>query len=281
MVNKHAIVLHSVVPVRCQPDEGAEQLTQLLFAETCDILDQQPRWIRIKSHLDGQQGWVDFKMLTPLNNDEWKQVSKLDKTAIVKYPMTYALSLSNSQTIPLTAGTHLPAYHDGQFSILGADFRINPEMVAATPMEMTSDNVLQTARFFLNIPYLWAGKNALGLDCSGFTQVFHALFGHALLRNAREQITQGTEVASLAEAQAGDLVFFDHNDTLFDEHMDANNSRGDTRITHVGMLLDSERVMHCSGRVKVEHIDNRGILSVEQVPGQSIYTHHLVSIRHY
>lgn len=278
---KHAIALHSIVPVRALPDEGAEQLTQLLFAELCDILEEKPRWIRIKSHLDGQEGWVDFKMLTPLSDEEWNHVKSLDMTAVVKFPMTYALSLNNSQTIPLTAGTHLPSYHDGRFSVLGADFQIDPEMVASTPLDMTTENVLQTARFFLNIPYLWAGKNAMGLDCSGFTQVFHSIFGHSLSRNAREQMTQGEEVISLAQAHAGDLVFFDHNDTISDEHADANNSRGDTRITHVGMLLDSERVMHCSGRVKVEHIDKRGILSAELIPGQTIYTHHLVSIRHY
>ena len=68
---KHAIVLHSVVPVRLNPDEGAEQLTQLLFAETCDILDEKPRWIRVKSHLDGQEGWVDFKMITDMSEEEY------------------------------------------------------------------------------------------------------------------------------------------------------------------------------------------------------------------
>lgn len=278
---KHAIVLHSVVPVRAYPDEGAEQLTQLLFAELCDILEEANRWIRIRSHLDGQEGWVDFKMLTPLTDQEWKHVAELDMTAVVKFPMAYALSLNNSQTIPLTAGTHLPGYHDGKFSILGAEFCVDPEMVAATPLEMTPENVTQIARFFLNIPYLWAGKNAMGLDCSGFTQVFHSIFGHSLLRNAREQITQGNEVSCLADAKVGDLVFFDHNDMQMDEHTDANNSRGDTTITHVGMLLDKGRVIHCSGRVKVEHIDERGILSVEQIPGKTIYTHHLVSIRRY
>lgn len=278
---KHAIILHSVVPVRSEPDEGSEQLTQLLFAEMCDILDEKPRWIRVKSHLDGQEGWVDFKMLTPLTDEEWQQAAQWDMTSVVKFPMIYALSINNSQTIPLTAGTRLPNYHDGKFSVLGAEFCVDPEMVAAIPLEMNSENVFQTARFFLNIPYLWAGKNAMGMDCSGFTQVFHAIFGHSLLRNAREQVTQGVVVPSLEEVQAGDLAFFDHNDMFQDEQTDVNNSRGDTRITHVGMLLDKERIMHCSGRVKIEHIDARGIVSIEQVPGKSIYTHHLVSIHRY
>ena len=106
-------------------------------------------------------------------------------------------------------------------------------------------------------------KNALGMDCSGFTQVIHSLFGHQLLRNANEQVTQGVPVESLKNVHAGDLAFFDHEDG---------------RIIHVGLLLDGERIIHCSGRVKVEKIDKRGIYSTEQ---GGTYTHHLVSIRRY
>ncbi len=258
-----AIVLHSIVPVRAEAREGSEQLTQLLFAETVDILEEKPRWIRVRNDVDGQTGWVDFKMITKLSDTEAAAVAQADKTARVVMPMAYAVSENNGQTIPLTAGTPLPDYKDGQFSLLGVGFRIAPEMVAPQPLEMNAANLMNTVRFFLNIPYLWGGKNALGMDCSGFSQVVHALFGHSLLRNASEQATQGEQVASLADAQAGDLAFFDHEDD---------------KISHVGIILDSERIIHCSGRVKVEKIDEQGIYSTEQ---GGTYTHHLVSIRRY
>ena len=258
-----AIVLHSVVPVRAEACETAGMETQLLFTETCTVLEQKPRWILVKNDADGQQGWVDAKMITILNDDEWKQVQDCQQkaSARVKMPMAYAVSKNNGQTIPLTAGTCLPNYHNGQFEVLGVAFQIDPDMVAEQALEMNEKNVLSVVRFFLNIPYLWGGKNAMGLDCSGFTQVVHSLFGHQLLRNAGEQITQGERVASLQEAQIGDLVFFDHNDG---------------KVSHVGMLIDSQRVVHCSGRVKVESIDEQGIFSVE---AGNIYTHHLVQIR--
>ena len=48
-----AIALHSIVPVRAEEREGSEQLTQLLFAETVEILEEKPRWIRIKNDADG------------------------------------------------------------------------------------------------------------------------------------------------------------------------------------------------------------------------------------
>ncbi len=258
-----AIVLHSIVPVRAEAREGSEQLTQLLFAETIEVLDEKPRWIRIKNDADEQEGWVDFKMITKLNEQESELVSKANKSARVIMPMSYAVSENNGQTIPLTAGTCLPNYADGRFEILDVGFRIDPSMVSEKALALNTENLMNTVRFFLNIPYLWGGKNALGMDCSGFTQIIHSLFGRSLLRNASEQATQGMPVKSLKNAQVGDLAFFDYEDG---------------KISHVGILLDGERIIHCSGRVKVEKIDETGIYSIEQ---GGTYTHHLVSIRRY
>ena len=58
-----AIALHSVVPVRTEAREGAEQSTQMLFGELCTIVEQKPRWNRVKLESDGQEGWVDSKMI--------------------------------------------------------------------------------------------------------------------------------------------------------------------------------------------------------------------------
>ena len=142
-------------------------------------------------------------------------------------------------------------------------------------------------RFFLNIPYLWGGKNAMGMDCSGFTQVILSLFGKHLLRNASEQATQGIEVNRLEDAQAGDLAFFCKPQT--NHANNANNGKNannanNTTITHVGILIDKQRIIHCSGRVKVEKIDATGIFSIEQADAQhpqGQYTHQLLSIRRY
>ena len=270
-----AVALHSIVPLRSHPAEDAEQLTQMLFAETCDIISEKCRWKQVKLHLDGQQGWVDSKMVSTLSEDEYNALEhSLAGAACVRLPMTYAVSGNNGQTLPLTAGTRLPNYNNGAFSMLGVTFRIDPQAVAVTPLDMSSEELMTAVRFFLNTPYLWGGKNALGMDCSGFSQVVMSLFGITLPRNASQQAQEGEEVPSLHAAQAGDLVFFNHADVNPEQ----------TNISHVGILLDRERVVHCSGRVKVERIDSNGIFSVEirdfQHPdGQ--YTHHLACIRRY
>ena len=251
------ISLYSIVPVRAESRESAEQNTQMLFGELCEIMDQAERWTYVRLESDGQEGWVDAKMITPMSDEEYATYNEaLPKAAMIAFPMAYAMSENNSQTIPLTAGTRLPRYTNGQFEILGVRFRIDPGMVITQPWEMSEQTLMKAVRFFLNVPYLWGGKNALGMDCSGFTQVIMSLFGKHLLRNASQQVTQGKPV-SLADAKAGDLAFF-----------------GEGKITHVGIIIDPARIIHCSGRVKVERIDETGIYNIEK----GGYSHHLVSV---
>ena len=277
-----AISLHSIVPVRAEASETSEQTTQMLFGELCTVEEQKPRWMRVKLALDGQTGWVDAKMIAILSADEYKSCSAALKTAAyVVFPMAYAVSENNGQTIPLTAGTRLPSYHGGHFEVLSVGFRIDTGMVLAQPLEMTQQNLLQTVRFFLNVPYLWGGKNALGMDCSGFTQTILSLFGHTLLRNASEQATQGRLISQLSSSKTGDLAFFCHYNTDAPLHKNEEKEQ-EQKVTHVGILIDRERIIHCSGRVKIEKIDTTGIFSVEQSDSahpNGQYTHRLLSIR--
>ena len=277
------ISLHSVVPVRTEARETAEMSTQILFAEQCEILAEQARWYQVRLCQDGQEGWVDKKMLTPLSAEE-EQKLPAEATAMVLMPMAYAVSENNGQTIPLTAGTRLFNYKDGRFELLGVGFRIDPSMVLTAPLPLDEPHLLQAVRFFLNIPYLWGGKNAMGMDCSGFTQVVLSLFGKHLLRNASEQATQGIEVNGLEDAQAVDLAFFCKPNADNATNVNNENNGAPAPITHVGILIDKQRIIHCSGRVKVEKIDATGIFSIEQADAkhpQGQYTHQLLSIRRY
>ena len=298
------IALHSIIPLRVNPAEEAEQETQMLFGEMCEIrptpdpslngmgdtTDCKPnKWTYIRLDDDGEEGYVDTKMLSILTDEQAAELAKIYETGDfgrVVMPMAYAVSENNGQTIPLTAGTKLPQYKNGQFTLLGVTFRIDPQMVAEKPLTFNETNMLNTLRFFINTPYLWGGKNALGIDCSGFSQTIYSLFGIQLPRMARQQIesplptspyrggdglkgreAEGRKEIALSEAQCGDLAFFDH----------ADEDPTKTKIIHVGILLDKERIIHASGRVKIEKIDEHGIYSNEL----GRYTHHLAGIRRY
>lgn len=267
----------TVTPVRMEPSEGSEQLTQLLFGEVCQVLERLPRWTKIRSTVDGQTGWVDFKMVTSIGDEVTGDEAK--GIGVVAVPIAPATDMETGEELMLTLGTRLPNYAHGTFEVLGKKYLINPACVshledalqaighpAGYRLEGKGEEVCTIAQTLLNAPYLWGGKNAMGIDCSGFTQVVYSVFGVNLLRNAREQITQGTPVASLAEAQAGDLAFFDH----------ADRDPKTTNISHVGLLLDKQTIIHCSGCVHVDYIDDMGI----HLPDGEL-THHLVQIKRY
>lgn len=269
----------TVTPVRQEPSEGSEQLTQLLFGEVCEVLDRLPRWTKIRSTLDGQEGWVDFKMLTSASNLS-PLTYNLPATTVAT-PIAIATAMETSEELMLTLGTRLPNYAHGTFEVLGKQYLINPSSVttALSTASIASDlpstganadlqrsDLITIAQALLNAPYLWGGKNAMGMDCSGFTQVVYATQGINLLRNAREQMTQGNLVPSLAEAQPGDLAFFDH----------ADRDPKATNISHVGLLLSPTEIIHCSGCVHIDTIDEQGI----HLPDGEL-THHLVQIKRY
>ena len=277
---EYAVNRCTVTPVRQEPSEGSEQLTQLLFGEVCEVLDRLPRWTKIRSTLDGQEGWVDFKMLTPapISSQEVKgERLKVKGKGVISVPMAIATDMETGDELMLTLGTRLPNYAHGTFEVLGKQYLIDPTCVSqpisnspsGRPIGETpsySHNVCAIAQTLLNAPYLWGGKNAMGMDCSGFTQVVYSVFGINLLRNAREQITQGTVVPSLSDAQPGDLAFFDH----------ADRDPKATNISHVGLLLSPTEIIHCSGCVHIDTIDEQGI----HLPDGEL-THHLVQIKRY
>ena len=257
-----------VTPVREQPSEAAEQATQLLFGEVCEVVDHLPGWTKIRSTMDGQTGWVSAKMVTPVSEEAKKQWGD-EAMGVVAVPMAVATDIATGEKRMLTIGTRLPNYANGTFIVLEKQYQIDPSCVyeiKGEKVEVKGEEVVRVAKSLLNVPYLWGGKNMMGFDCSGFVQTVYSVFGIQLLRNAREQITQGKVVNSLAESQPGDLVFFDHSDR------DPNA----TKISHVGMLISPTQVIHCSGCVHIDRIDEMGVyLSNGEM------THHLVQIKRY
>lgn len=258
-----------VTPVREEPSHAAEQATQLLFGEVCEVMDRRSSWTKIRSTMDGQVGWVVSKMMTPISHEEVERYQQADAMGVVATPMAVATDTRTSEQMMLTIGTRLPYYKKGTFEVLGKRYKINPRCVYEVKgdrLEVKGEDIVRVAQSLLNIPYLWGGKNMMGYDCSGFTQTVYSVFGINLLRNAREQVTQGQVVSSLAEAQPGDLVFFDHSD---------RNPEA-TKITHVGMLISPTEVIHCAGYVHVDKIDEMGIRLAN-----GKLSHHLVQIKRY
>lgn len=132
----------------------------------------------------------------------------------------------------------------------------NNQLVAAEsagPLVMgadafTAENIREVASKYLDVPYLWGGRSSCGIDCSGFSQQVFRRFGIKLPRDAYQQAELGEVVGFLQEAVCGDLAFFD-------------NEEG--RITHVGIMLGNDQIIHASGKVRIDRIDHLGIVQSE------------------
>ena len=108
--------------------------------------------------------------------------------------------------------------------------------------------MVESAIKLLDTPYRWGGKSVMGIDCSAFVQLCAKVAGFKLPRDASQQVNHGVTVNFLSDARSGDIAFFE------------NENR---RITHVGILLSNDKIIHASGKVRIDTLDQTGIFNKE------------------
>ncbi|MBT3802821.1 MAG: C40 family peptidase, partial [Bacteroidetes bacterium] len=163
---------------------------------------------------------------------------------------------TNQHTIGF--GSPLPYWDGISFQIADEEFFLRGEVIQANPT-YTNEFLLERAKRLLGIPYLWGGRSTFGIDCSGFVQSLFKLANIALPRDAYQQKEFG-HVVDLNESIAGDLAFF-------------ANEEG--RTSHVGVIMEDQKIIHASGKVRIDNLDEKGIFNSER----AIYTHQLELIK--
>lgn len=93
-----------------------------------------------------------------------------------------------------------------------------------------ADRLVQTAKQFLNLPYLWGGTSGFGFDCSGFTHLIYQSHGMMIPRDSGPQSQAGKPVL-MDQLQLGDLLFFAHD-------------YGKGRVHHVAMYVGDGQMIH-------------------------------------
>ena len=245
----YAINLNPILPVRSKAEEQAEMTTQLLFGELFTIVATLEKWLYISNQNDEYRGWIDSKMATEISEEDFTLLAAQIPMCIFK-PVAECFVGNGKITLP--AGSLVRSFGDYEFL---------PDSLMKRGHQPPSENlIVSIAKSFLNAPYLWGGKTIFGIDCSGLVQIVFSICGIQLPRDASQQAKCGEFVSSLTEAQIADLAFFENTNK---------------KIIHVGILLDNETIIHASGKVKIEKIDNTGIIS--QNTGE--YTHKLKFIK--
>lgn len=234
----YAFCFLPAVAMRGQASHRAEMVNQLLFGDQVELLDHQAEWLRVRSLYDGYEGWVDDKQLVEVLALMAADYCAATPCRVVVPAATGWMAADYALTIP--TGACCPA----------AWLAEPPRKVTETPLEVASR--------FLGAPYLWGGRTAMGIDCSGLVQVAHKVCGIALPRDASQQVSVGKEVA-YDERHAGDLAFF----------VDGGS------IVHVGICTADGNILHASGRVRCDRLTADGIWDASR----GVLTHRLHSVR--
>jgi len=261
---EHGICALSAVPVRAEPADRAEQVTELAFGECYTILLTQGNWYQIRVAADQYVGWIFYNQhhpVTPSYFAAWQAQDHPRSLDLVQL-------VSDATTrIPVTLGTRLPFFD-------GMNLRIGEQQLFYNGAATNPQNghgphgnpekrlalLLKIGQLFLKAPYRWGGKSLFGIDCSGLMQQLYGLIGYQLPRDARQQIDHGHVVHFVSQTQPGDLAFFDN---------------ADGAIVHVGMLLDDQQILHASGEVRIDPLDHNGIYNRQHQK----YTHKLRLIK--
>ena len=241
---EYAIVAVPAAAVRRKPDHRQEMVNQLLFGESVQVLKSKKNgWSKIRSLHDNYDGWVTNSLLQPAD-----KVTATTPAGFVSAGLLSNISFDQKQlTIPI--GSSLPLFTaqpgglSGNGTIGSSSYHFSGPFIERNKQPADDLLLQELCKPWMNVPYLWGGRTPLGIDCSGFVQLIFKLMGIDLHRDAWQQAAEGRAVKKLANSQPGDLVFFSRKKT----------------ISHVGILLGENRIIHCSGRVKTDLVDKKGI----------------------
>ncbi|MDY0779844.1 C40 family peptidase [Tenacibaculum sp. IB213877] len=233
----------SIVPLRIEASDASEMVNQLVFGEHFEVLEKDKKWSKIRLAFDDYEGFIDNKQYEEISEDIFNQLNNQKKHYAGELIDFITDNHHNLTTIPL--GANLPFFKDKSFHINNTRYKYEGKV---NNKVLSKSTIVETAYLFLNVPYLWGGKTPFGIDCSGFTQTVYKLCGHNLLRDAKQQASQGEVLSFIEESEPGDLAFFDNEEGI---------------ITHVGIIMNDYNIIHAHGKVRIDKLDHSGIYNVD------------------
>jgi hypothetical protein len=200
----------------------------------------------VRLAFDKYECWIDRKQYVEITQSEYNTIDG-QKFTPTSGELVTVMQSGNQPPFPIVLGSSLPGLNQGKLNLAGIDFQCEDGIIETHDKPQKS-LICAYASLFLNAPYLWGGRSPFGIDCSGFTQITYKLAGKRLPRDAWQQAEQGQTLSFVEESEAGDLAFFDDEEG---------------NIIHTGVLLGNGKIIHASGRVRIDAIDHFGIYRPE------------------
>ncbi|MGI9545949.1 MAG: NlpC/P60 family protein [Flavobacteriaceae bacterium] len=239
----------SVVPVRILADHASEMLTQLLYGDHFRITDTRKHWTKIQIGFDKSEGWIGTRQFVSIDKAQYKNIERINKPKFSSDLVAFA-SGSNETLIPILMGSSISSTKLFSHKFEGAFLNGSGQ----------KSNLVATAMYYLNAPFLWGGKTPFGIDDGGLSQMVYRINGYNLPRHAYEQSKEGESLSFIEESEPGDLAFFDDKEG---------------NIDHVGIIMKDNFIIHAHGNVRVDRLDHTGIFNVED----RTYSHSLRVIK--
>jgi len=230
-------VRRGVLPLRRYPNAKAPQDSQLLAGEQVLLYDSEDGWAWVQNRSDGYVGYVEAAALSSDLRPPSHWVSAL-RSFIYPEPDMKTVPLDH---LPMTAEVTLVANAEG-FGRLADGGWVYGDHLA--PLGARQPDYVATAERFLGTPYLWGGKESLGLDCSGLVQVALAAAGRKVPRDCDHQ-----------EAALGAAL-------PWRSAAESPPTRGDLLYSpgHVAIALDGSRIIHATAHAMAVVVEDLAVL---------------------
>lgn len=239
---QYAVCCVSVSALRREPSHTSEMVSQQLFGECCTIDETIEGWMKITYKYDGYEGWCQSAHLIKINEEQFLS----DKEKLAAGYINKVKCNGEKFYVPL--GSSLVTFSKNKALWQNEVYIYKGKITHPSKQKINKKIIKHISKKFLNTPYLWGGKSVFGIDCSGFSQAVFKFLNIKLPRDSWQQALEGNVVDSLLQARCGDLCFFD-------------NEQG--KIIHVGILLNNHKIIHSSGKVRIDDIDEKGIINVD------------------
>lgn len=257
----YGVINLSAANIRSKPSHSAELTTQAVLGTPIKVLKKESYWYLIQTP-DKYIAWVDSEGFHLMTKEEYEQWIDSGKVIYLRdYGFSYSQPDEESIRVSdLIAGNLLKfegkadngfievSYPDGREAFVEDKFTADFEEWKKLNQE-TGEKIVETAKKYMGIPYLWGGTSTKGFDCSGYTKTVYRLNGILLPRDASQQVRTGELVTEdtidFEKLKPGDLLFFGRKGT----------EKQKERITHVGIYIGDTEFIHASGKVKINSLD--------------------------
>lgn len=231
--------------------------TQALYGQKVRVLEQQGEWVKVAVYGQptprnelGYPGWMPLEQLTISDRFESADGKPF---ALITSPTAWLSKapFGHKQDLELSYNTRLPVLKafrhtiavltpEGKVRWLDAKDAKVYKSGSDIPVP-TGEQLVEEAKKFLGLPYLWAGAAGFGFDCSGFTHTVHKANGITIPRDSGPQSKEGL-IIDKDQLQPGDLMFF-----AYDE--------GKGRVHHVAMYAGNGMMIHSPNTASTVRMD--------------------------